>query len=60
MKGKPTYNDFREAKPIELMKIYRLTPRELENAQRKHLYGASQSDMKNEYEQFYIKSRKDA
>lgn len=60
MKGKPTYNDFREAKPAELMKTYKLTPRELENAQRKHLQGANQSDMRKEYDQFYRKNRRDA
>lgn len=60
MKGKPTYNDFRDATPNELMAAYRLTARQLEMAQRRVNPGASQNDLKNEYEKFYRRNRKDA
>ena len=60
MKSKPTFNDFREAKPTELMKTYKLTPRELENAQRRVCHGASQQDLRKEYDKFYRRNRRDA
>jgi hypothetical protein len=60
MKGKPTYNDFRDAKPTELMKTYNLTPKELEIAQRRVNPGATQNDLRKEYEIFYRRNRRDA
>jgi hypothetical protein len=59
-KRKPHYNDFREASPKELQKTYKLDQKGLENAQRKTLYGASQSEIRTEYEQFYRRNRRDA
>ena len=60
MRKKPTYNDFRDAKPTELMKTYKMNPRELEMAQRAVNPGASQSDLRGEYEKFYRRNRRDA
>ncbi len=60
MSKKPTYNDFKEAKPSELMKTYKLDQRGLEQAQRAVLEGARQSDMRKEYDQFYRRNRRDA
>lgn len=60
MKGKPTFNDFRDAKPKELMKTYRLNERQLEMAQRRVCEGASQQDLRKEYEKFYRRNRFDA
>lgn len=60
MKGKPIYNDFRESSPKELQRHYKLDQRGLERAHRKTLDGASQQDMRKEYEQFYQRNRRDA
>lgn len=60
MKRKPTYSDFRDAKPAELMKTYKLDQRGLERAQREHLQGANQSQMRQEYDKFYRRNRSDA
>lgn len=57
---KPSYQDFRDGKPSELMKTYRLTPRQLEMAQRRVNPGASQNDLRNEYDKFYRRNRRDA
>jgi len=59
-KGKPTYNDFQEAKPAELMKTYKLNERQLEMAQRHACYGAGQNDLRKEYDKFYRRNRRDA
>lgn len=58
--GKPTWNDFKEARPSELMKTYKLTPRELENAHRKHLDGGNAAERRSEYDQLYRKNRSDS
>ena len=60
MKGKPTYSDFRDAKPTELMKTYKLNQAQLEMAQRRVNPGASQSDLRKEYDKFYRRNRRDA
>lgn len=60
MKGKPTYNDFRDAKPTELMQTYKMNARELEMAQRQVNPGASQTDLRKEYDVFYRRNRPDA
>lgn len=60
MSKKPTYNDFRDAKPGELMKTYRLNPRQLEMAQRDVCYGAGQNDLRREYDKFYRRNRSDS
>lgn len=60
MSKEPTYNDFKEGSPKELMKTYKISQRELEMAQRKALYGANQNDLRKEYDQFYRRNRKDA
>lgn len=57
---KPTFNDFRDASPKEIMKTYKLDQRGLENAQRKHLYGANNAEMRKEYDKFYRRNRRDA
>lgn len=59
-KGKPTYSDFKDGTPKELMKTYKLSPRELEQAQRRVLDGAKQSDIRKEYDPFYRRNRRDA
>lgn len=60
MSSKPTFNDFRDAKPAELMKTYKLDQRGLENAQRDVCYGANQNDLRKEYDKFYRRNRSDA
>lgn len=57
---KPTYNDFRDAKPTELMKTYKLNARQLEMAQRAVNPGATQHELRSEYEKFYRRNRRDA
>ncbi len=59
MKGKPTYRDFQEASPKELVKTYKLSYRELEVAQRKVMDGAGQADITKAYEKFYPRNRSD-
>jgi len=58
--GKPTYNDFRDAKPSEIMKTYKLDQRGLENAHRDIMYGAGQHEMRGYYDKFYRRNRQDA
>jgi hypothetical protein len=58
MKKEPTFNDFREAKPEELKKHYGLDSRQLEQAHRKILKGASRQDIQGEYKRFYEEQRK--
>ncbi len=60
MRKLPTYNDFRDAKPKELMKTYKLNERQLEMAQRRVCEGASQNDLRKEYDSFYRRNRRDA
>jgi hypothetical protein len=60
MKKLPTYSDFRDGTPRELMKTYKLSPRQLEVAQRKVNPGYSQNDMRKAYDTFYRRNRKDA
>lgn len=60
MPRKPTFNDFKNARPKELMKTYKLTPRQLEMAQREVCYGASQTQLRGEYEKFYRRNRRDS
>lgn len=60
MKHKPTYRDFQEASPKELMKTYKLDQKGLENAQRRVLDGARQEDIRKAYEPFYRRNRRDA
>lgn len=60
MKRKPTFNDFNEASPKEIQKFYKLDQLSLEKAQREVLYGASQNDIRKEYEKFYRRNRRDA
>jgi len=57
---KPTFNDFRDASPKELQKTYKLNQAQLEMAQRRVCDGASQSDLRGQYENFYRRNRKDA
>lgn len=60
MKGKPTYRDFQEATPKELMKTYKLDSLGLERAQRSVLDGAVQKDIEKAYDPFYKRNRNDA
>ena len=60
MKNKPTWNDFQEATPKELQKVYKLNQAGLENAQRKVCDGASQVDLRGQYDKFYRRNRPDA
>lgn len=60
MSSKPTYNDFQSGKPEELKKTYKLNDRQLEMAKRDVMYGATQSDMRKEYDKFYRRNRRDA
>jgi hypothetical protein len=57
--GKPTWNDLKEATPKELMRVYKLDQRGLENAHRKHLDGANATERRTEYDQLYRKNRSD-
>lgn len=59
-KSKPTFNDFLEAKPTEIMQTYKLDQRGLEMAHRDVCYGANQADLRKEYDKFYRRNRKDA
>ena len=59
-KSKPTYNDFRDAKPEELKKVYKLDHRQLEMAHRDVCYGANQVQLRGEYDKFYRRNRRDA
>lgn len=59
MSKKPTFNDFRDAKPKELMKTYKLDQAQLEMAQRDVCYGANQAELRGEYEKFYRRNRYD-
>jgi hypothetical protein len=58
--GKPTWQDFKDGRPKELMKTYKLTPKQLEIAHRKHLDGANQAERRQEYDQLYRKNRSDS
>lgn len=58
MKKQPTFNDFREAKPEELKKHYKLDATQLEQAHRKVLKGANRQDIQAEYKRFYEDQRK--
>ena len=60
MSKSPTWNDFQEAKPSELKKSYKLNDRQLENAYRKHLHGASTPEYRKAYEMLYRRNRRDA
>jgi len=60
MKSKPTFNDFRDAKPEELKKTYGLNDRQLEMAKRDVFYGANQVQLRQEYDKFYKRTRRDA
>lgn len=57
---KPTYNDFQEAKPEELKRVYKLDDRQLEMAKRDVMYGANQAQMRTEYDKFYRRNRRDS
>jgi hypothetical protein len=57
MSNKPTYNDFQEAKPSDLKRVYKLDDRQLEMAKRDVLYGANQAEMRSEYDKFYRRNR---
>lgn len=59
-KRKPTYNDFRDASPKELVKTYGINYRQLEMAQRAVNPGAAQGDLRKEYDKFYRRNRSDA
>ena len=59
-KKMPTYNDIRDGKPAELMKTYKITPAQLETAIRRNNDGASQGDLRREYDKFYKRNRRDA
>lgn len=56
----PTYNDIRDASPKELQQTYKLTPKQLESAVRAVNPGATQNDLRKEYEKFYRRNRHDA
>jgi hypothetical protein len=61
MKKQPTFNDFETVSPKELQKHYKLDQRALENAHRKTVCdGASQAQMRKEYDKFYRRNRRDA
>jgi hypothetical protein len=55
----PTWNDFKEARPTEIKKTYKLNDRQLEMAHRKHLGGANRQELSREYDQFYRRNRRD-
>ena len=59
MNKKPTYTDFQEAKPEEIKKVYKLNDRQLEMAKRDVYYGATQEELRQHYEGFYRRNRKD-
>ena len=56
---KPTFNDFRDAKPTEIMSTYKMTSGQLEMAHRDVCYGANQVELRGEYEKFYRRNRRD-
>lgn len=60
MAKQPTWNDLHEGKPAELMRTYKLSPKQLEMVHRIHLDGASTPEKRKEYEQLYRKNRRDA
>lgn len=60
MKRMPTFRDFKEATPHDLMKSYGINTRQLEMAQRKVCDGASVNDLRNEYNSFYIENVKES
>lgn len=61
MKKEPTFNDFNSASPKELQRHYGLSDRSLEKQfRRKALDGATQREMRREYEKFYTRNRKNA
>jgi hypothetical protein len=57
MSKKPTYNDFRDGRPKELMETYKINHKELEMAQRDVNYGANQAELRKEYDKFYKRNR---
>lgn len=59
MSRQPTRRDYEEASPKELKKTYKLNDRQLENAYRKHLHGASTPEYRKAYEMLYRRNRKD-
>lgn len=56
----PTWKDFQDASPSELKKAYKIDDRQLENAHRKHLDGASSGEYRANYETLYRKNRGDS
>jgi len=49
----PTYNDIMTAPAKDLMRVYKLDERKLEQGVRKHLHGASQTEMRSLYGKIY-------
>ena len=60
MSKKPTFNDFQEASPKDLQRVYKLNQAGLENAQRDVCYGANTTELRREYDKFYRRNRRDA
>lgn len=59
MSKQPTWNDFKDARPAELKKTYKLNDRQLENAYRNHLDGASAGERRSMYDKLYRRNRSD-
>ena len=58
MTGKVTWRDLHSATQKDLKRIYGLDSRGLENQVRRHLDGASQTERRAVYEQFYSRREK--
>jgi hypothetical protein len=52
-KSKISWNDLQNASQKELKGTYRMNDRDLEKAVRHHLDGATQVEMRKEYDKFY-------
>lgn len=53
MAKKPTWNDLMTAPQSELKRVYKLNDRQLEQAARRHMDGASHSERRGFYQQVF-------
>jgi len=58
MERKVTWNDIQNGNPREIMNKYNLGERQMEQAVRKHLDGASRKEMKDVYNKFYTENNR--
>ena len=57
MKPKVSWNDYHEASPTDLKRVYKLSDRQLEQNIRYHMDGTTPAERRSEYEQLYRRNR---